>query len=98
MSLSRGQVNPLGVLELRQLDFIPEHFTKLTIERNVRLELLNSWINYNLNSRYSVKESIIVNQSNKIIEVYEIGIEDPKEVTMLTIGCPYLHQTNKEIY
>lgn len=93
MSLNRGQVNPLGILELRQLSFIPDHFTKITIDRSVDLSLLNHWINYNLNSRYSINPVLSVTQGNQITECYEIGIEDPKEITMLTIGCPYLHQT-----
>lgn len=93
MSLSRNQVNPLGILNLRRLSFIPDHFAKITIERSVDLELLNYWINFNLNSRYSIKPTMSITQNNKIVEIYEIGMEDPKEITMLSVGCPYLHQT-----
>jgi len=25
-------------------------------------------------------------------------MEDPKEVTMLTLGCPYIHKNKKEIF
>jgi hypothetical protein len=27
-----------------------------------------------------------------MIEVIEIGIEDPRELTLLSLGCPYLHK------
>lgn len=92
MSLSRGEVNPLGVLGLRQLSFIPKHFTTVTVGNNlIDIKLLDHWINYHLNSRYAIKKSFKLDSSKKITEVIEIGIEDPRELTMLTLGCPYVH-------
>ena len=92
MSLSRGEVNPLGVLGLRRLSFIPKHFTTVTVGNNlIDIKLLDHWINYHLNSRYAIKKSFKLDSSKKITEVIEIGIEDPRELTMLTLGCPYVH-------
>jgi hypothetical protein len=95
MSLNRGEINPLSVLKLRRLNFIPQHFKKLHVVNGVDIKLIDQWINYNLNSRYALKKSITLDINNKIIEVLEIGIEDPREITMLSLGCPYLHN-NKE--
>lgn len=91
MSLSRGEINPLGVLGLRKLSFIPEHFSKLSVDRSIDAKLLEHWISYNLNSRYAIKKRLTIDQNKKMIEVIEIGIEDPRELTMLSLGCPYLH-------
>jgi hypothetical protein len=92
MSLSRGEVNPLGVLGLRRLSFIPKHFTTVTVGNNlIDIKLLDHWINYHLNSRYAIKKSLKLDSLKKITEVIEIGIEDPRELTMLTLGCPYVH-------
>lgn len=98
MSLSRSELNPLSVLGLRRLSFIPEHFKRITISKTVDIKLLDHWINYNLNSRYSLKRSIILDKNKKMAEVIEVGIEDPKEILMLTLGCPILHDINKEKY
>jgi hypothetical protein len=92
MSLSRGEINPLGVLGLRKLSFIPEHFSKLSVDRSIDAKLLEHWISYNLNSRYAIKKRLALDQRKKMIEVIEIGIEDPRELTMLSLGCPYLHK------
>lgn len=97
MPLSRGEVNPLGVLDQRKLSFIPEHFASITIETYYVKEIEN-WINFNLNSRYAVKKKLVVNQSNKLIEMLEIGLEDPVELTLLTLGCPYLHKQGKDLF
>jgi hypothetical protein len=91
MSLNRGEVNPLSVLGMRKLNFIPEHFARITVNNSVDSKLLDHWINYNLNSRYSIKNTLYIGPDNKMVDGVEIGIEDPKELTMLTIGCPHLH-------
>jgi hypothetical protein len=92
MSLSRGEINPLGVLGLRKLTFIPEHFATLSVDRSIDAKLLDQWISYNLNSRYAIKKRLALDQNKKMVEVIEIGIEDPKELTMLSLGCPHLHK------
>jgi hypothetical protein len=91
MSLNRGEVNPLSVLGLRKLNFIPDHFSKVTVNKTIDTKLIDNWINYNLNSRYAISKNLSLDQNKKMIEVLEIGLEDPKEITMLTLGCPYLH-------
>jgi hypothetical protein len=58
----------------------------------VDIKLLDHWINYHLNSRYAIKKTIALDQNKKMVEVIEIGIEDSREITMLTLGCPYIHK------
>ena len=93
MSLLRNSVNPLGVLKLRRLTFIPLHFKRIVVKEPIDCKMLDQWINYNLNSRYAIQKSSALDQYKIVIKVVEIGIEDHKEVTMLTLACPYLHIT-----
>jgi hypothetical protein len=55
--------------------------------------MLDHWINYNLNSRYAIVRSFTVDEQKKVIETIEIGLEDPKEVLLASLGCPLLHKT-----
>ena len=89
MSLNRGEVNPLGVLGLRKLSFVPEHFAKISVNFT-DIRLLDQWVCYHLNSRYSIRETFSIDTKNKMVKNIEIGLEDPKELTILTLGCPYL--------
>jgi len=98
MSLNRSEVNPLGILKLRKLTFSPEHFTKILVNRYANIKLLDHWIIYNLNSRYSIAKKITLDHNKKMVEMFEIGIEDPREITMFMLGCPYLHNKEKEIF
>jgi hypothetical protein len=92
MSLNRGTINALGLLGLRKLSFIPEHFTTLTIEHRFNVKDIEHWIEYNLNGRYAILESYGLDENRKIKVTTEIGMEDPKELTMLAIGCNNLHK------
>lgn len=97
MSLNRGEVNPLNVLDVRKLSFIPEHFAKIAISSNVDIKILDQWIYYHLNSRYGIKKTFKVNNDKQMVELIEVGFEDPKETSMLTLGCPYIYKQTKEI-
>lgn len=93
MALARGEINPLGVLGMRHLSFIPGHFATIKISRFCDIKLLDQWITTNLNSRYSIKKSVTLDSNNKLSEVIEIGMEDPIELTMFSLGCPHIHKT-----
>lgn len=97
MALNRGAVNALGVLGLRRVSFIPQHFTKIAIEPDVDLKLVEHWIEFNLNGRYAIKSSYELDSKKTIKQVIEIGFEDPRDLTMLTLGCQFLHK-KKEFY
>lgn len=92
MSINRGEINPLGVLGLRKLSFVPDHFTTITTENKSQARFIEQWIESNLNSRYAITNKVVLNSENKITTVLEIGLEDPKEITLLTLGCHYLHK------
>jgi hypothetical protein len=92
MALNRGIVNPLNVLGFRKLPFIPEHFSKISVDHKFDVKAVEHWIEYNLNSRYAIKMNHGVDTDRKIVPITEIGLEDPKELTMLSLGCQHLHK------
>lgn len=91
MALKRSEINPLGILNARKVSFIPEHFTTINVHVVTNIAKIEQWIDYNLNSRYAIVKKFTLDKNQKIISVFEIGIEDPREVAMLSLGCPYIH-------
>jgi hypothetical protein len=91
MALIRGRINPFNVLGLRKLNHIPPHFAKMSTSKVDKFDLIDSWIYSRLDSRYCIKKGYFVDDDKKIIEVLEIGVEDPKELSMLSLGCLHLH-------
>jgi hypothetical protein len=92
MALNRGIVNALNVLGFRKLSFIPEHFSKLSIDQKLDIKAVEQWIEFNLNSRYAIQNAYKLDSNRKIVSVTEVGLEDPKELTMLSLGCQHLHK------
>jgi hypothetical protein len=90
MALAKSEINALNVLGARKLSFIPDHFAKMSINKHSNIEDLDNWIYQNLDSRYAIHKFLRIDNNNRIIEVYEIGVEDEKELTMLSLSCPYL--------
>jgi hypothetical protein len=90
MSLLRGTINPLNVLGLRRLSHIPPHFAKMTSKNIDKIDAIDSWIYTRLDSRYCVKKSYVLDQDKKMVEVVEIGLEEPRELSMFSLGCSHL--------
>lgn len=89
MGIAKGNINPLNVLGIRKLNFIPEHFAMITVSTDRDLEKIDNWIYDNLNSRYCMKVVQIIDENNKISEILKIGVEEPKELTIFSLLCPY---------
>lgn len=92
MALNNRTINALGILSMRKLEFIPEHFTTHSIDKLIEIELIECWIKFNLASRYAIKKIFLLDSNNIVIEKTNIGIEDPTEMTMFLLACPYLNK------
>jgi hypothetical protein len=90
MSLIKGSVNPLNVLGVRRLSYMPKHFARMTINDQLNSDRIDAWVYQNLDSRYAIVKSLKIDSNNKMIEIQELGVEDAKELTILSLSCPYL--------
>lgn len=70
----------------------PPHFEYVTIEmRRYNLEqTIVKWIENNLKNRFYVGTIHELDKNNKQAKVIKIGFEDPKELSLFTLSCPYL--------
>lgn len=90
MALKINEPNALGTLGLRQVSFVPEHFTSVILDNGINIQNLQSWINYNLNSRYAISKTYTISDKGIMIEATKVGFEDPAEMTIFMLGCPLL--------
>lgn len=93
MSLSKRDINPLNVFGMRRINHIPPHFSCLIIDSHwdERIKKIDQWVYINLNSRYCIKTTQFLDDKRKIYIKCVLGIEDPKELTWLTLKCPYIN-------
>jgi len=86
------KINPLNFYGIRKLEVPPPHFEYVTIEmRRYNLEqTIVRWIEKNLRGRFYVGAIYELDKNNKQQKVIKIGFEEPKELSVFTLGCPYL--------
>lgn len=90
MALSKGEINPLNVLGIRQLSVMPEHFYKILLsDISFSTDFLEYWIEYNLNSRYSIIRMTVIEKDKILNEKLVVGFEDEKDLTMFCLSYPH---------
>ena len=92
MALKHGKPNPLNLLDLRRVRFPARHFhyTVLNKFNPNRSMSMDDWIYQNLNGRYYVGQTVILDDTNTIAYVTKIGFEEEKELSFFLLAYPNL--------
>lgn len=92
MALKHGKPNPLNLLDLRRVRFPARHFhyTVLSKFNPNRSMNMDDWIYQNLNGRYYVGQTVILDATNTITYVTKIGFEEEKELSFFLLAYPNL--------
>jgi len=89
MGIYKGRINHLNLLSVRRINRVPPNFTKIYLKDFLNFRELDRWIYLNLDGRYCIKKSTIVDE-NRVVFAVEVGLESPAEMSMLTLACPHL--------
>jgi len=94
MAIKNGKPNPLNYFDLRKVRFASPHFKYIILDKfnPTYFSSLEDWINKNLNNRYYIGQSLMLDNKNTIIYCTKIGFESEKELSFFTIACPLLNQ------
>ncbi len=92
MALVKGRPNPLNLTEMRKVYRMPPNFKTIKFSDLVSMKEIEAWIYQNLDSRYCIRRISGVADDGKLTTILEIGFEDARELTMFTLGCPYLNR------
>ena len=74
------EINPLNVHNLRELTFVPPHFTKVLFDRKVDKKVIHDWLYTNLRGRFYIGDEDIPGNSagmyeRKLVVAFELGGE-----------------------
>ena len=87
------ELNPLDVLNSRQLETLPPHFCKTKIANVERNDLkIKNWIRSKLSGRFCVVTYPSVTNDEKFQTATFVGFEEQKELTFFMLACPYLRR------
>lgn len=96
MRLLIDDPNPLNVLGIREMTFMPKQFDDLVIvpthpwsfEKSI--DEIRRWIYNNLSGRFAIIHDLSI-IDNKLEPVCKIGFEQPSEKSYFCLGCSVLH-------
>jgi hypothetical protein len=92
--LNVDRVNPLNVLDCREVQNPPPYFHYIHIDLKYHIfSPIREWIHQNLKNRFYIGESLQLEDNQFKIKI-KIGFEEPKEVSFFLLACPHLKQVN----
>ena len=84
------KINPLNVLDCREVQDPPPYFHYIHIDMKYNLQKsIYDWIIINLKHRFYIGESLSL-ENNQFVVKLKIGFEEPKEASFFLIACPHL--------
>jgi hypothetical protein len=87
-------LNPLNILNQRQVDTLPPHFSKVKVSDDSALfdSKLVDWINTKLKSRFCIVKYPSINNNGQLKLSTFVGFEDQKELTYFMLACPHFRR------
>ena len=84
--LRDGQVNPLNVHGLREVDHCPPHFERVTFDLKASKKTITDWIWENLEGRFWFGDYYYINESTSNLEMNSCAaFELPGEASMFAL-------------
>lgn len=91
--LKHGEINPLNVFGLRQVDWCPPHFERVVFDSYTNEKAITDWIYENLRSRFYVGQTD-VKVENTFQRQMLVAFEDPSEASYFSLFLPQINQSN----
>jgi hypothetical protein len=102
MRLLHDEPNPLNVLGLRELNFMPKHFDQIELTTDQvwsfekHLDDIRRWIYNSLSGRFAIVHDLGI-VDNKLESICKIGFEQSSEKSYFCLGCSVLHDHDLKI-
>lgn len=88
--LKHGEVNPLNVHGLRQLDWCPPHFACVEFDSHTSEKTISDWIYENLSGRFYIGRLDHTFPDPRIV----VAFEDHSESSYFSLFIPQINQSD----
>lgn len=86
-------LNPIDVLNRRELTTLPVHFTKIKVsESDLFDNRIKQWIQTKLKGRFCIVKSPTIDHSGSLKSATFVAFEEQKELTYFMLACPHLRR------
>lgn len=93
--IKHGEVNPLNVFGLRQVEHCPPHFETVTFDLRTNVKNIADWIYENLSGRFFIGDIYIPDNNNpKHLAIQTaVAFELHEEASFFCLMLPSINQT-----
>lgn len=98
--LKHGEVNPLNVFDLRQLNHCPPHFIVVAFDLHVGIKYISDWIYENLEGRFYIGDYFsatdTTNDRNQLVKMQKVvAFELHEEASFFGLFLPTINDPSK---
>jgi hypothetical protein len=95
--LKHGEVNPLAVFGLRELEHCPPHFTTVDFDLRTTDKTIRDWIWSNLAGRFYMDDHYFRNTDNQVHFSKRAGFEIAGEASMFALVLDQINSHDTDI-
>lgn len=98
--LKHGEVNPLDVFGLRQVDYCPPHFEIITFNLRTSIKSITDWIYENLSGRFYIGDYIVhVDESQTVKKemIKIVAFELHEEASYFGLFLPSINKNDFDL-
>ena len=92
--LKHGEVNPLNVFGLRELQHCPPHFQKVSFELRTNVKDIKNWVYENLSGRFWFGEQYVELTHGKLSIDKCIAFENHSEASYFSLMLDQINQND----
>ena len=92
--LKHGEVNPLNVFGLRELQHCPPHFQKVSFELRTNVKDIKDWVYENLSGRFWFGEQYVEITNGKLSIEKCIAFENHSEASYFSLMLDQINQSD----
>ena len=92
--LKHGEVNPLNVFGLRELQHCPPHFEKVSFEMRASQKHIRDWLYENLSGRFWMGDQYYASEGNKLSLEKCVAFEEHSEASYFSLMLDQINQND----
>lgn len=89
--IKHGEVNPLDVFDLRQVNFCPPHFEKIAFDIRTSEKVIRDWIFENCEGRFFLGDMVAPNETGAPVMHKVAAFERHSEATYFGLFLPTIN-------
>ena len=97
--IKHGEVNPLDVFDLRQVNFCPPHFERIAFDIRTSEKIIRDWIFENCEGRFFLGDMVAPSDKENSVVMHKVAaFERHSEATYFGLFLPTINSHHSSLF